>query len=225
MLVGYSLYDEDGRLIEGNMPNQGSWNRTIPYQNASVNIPMGYHDGNGKVTASVPTGHVSTPSTVTINAGVPGIIVNNSNGYVRVASSVGQQQITPVVNTPGYVTTNEVTGAMVSAMSQETGKQLPVSANSGIVTTLTSPSTVTLVNVGQFATGNVEVNVKEGLVSTSTKNVVITNGWVNDRTININTIANSAELNVIVGTTYSGPVVNYNVKATVTEGYTEGETK
>ena len=62
MLVGYSLYDEDGKLITGTMPNQGAQNSTITTQNGTYTIPAGYHDGNGIIKATLGAATINAPS-------------------------------------------------------------------------------------------------------------------------------------------------------------------
>ena len=63
MLTGYSLYDEDGKLITGSMVNQGAQNNTITTQGGTYTIPQGYHDGNGVVTATLTSGAYSASAT------------------------------------------------------------------------------------------------------------------------------------------------------------------
>lgn len=51
MLEGSSGYANDAHsIVKGNMPNRGSWGATLS-PGGVANIPAGYHNGNGKVTA------------------------------------------------------------------------------------------------------------------------------------------------------------------------------
>lgn len=51
VLSGKRFYAGDKIIKEGRMPNRGSWGSTID-PGSSVNVPAGYHDGNGQVTAN-----------------------------------------------------------------------------------------------------------------------------------------------------------------------------
>ena len=53
VLSGYKFVDKNGNPVDGTMPNIGKVNATIESNGASYIIPEGYHDGSGKVTASI----------------------------------------------------------------------------------------------------------------------------------------------------------------------------
>lgn len=49
VLVGSKFVDAEGNVIEGTMPNIGAFEHTIDCENYSINIPKGYHDGEGSI--------------------------------------------------------------------------------------------------------------------------------------------------------------------------------
>lgn len=51
VLSGKTFYSKDKTLKTGSMPNKGAWKAWIG-PGSSVNVPAGYHDGSGKVTAN-----------------------------------------------------------------------------------------------------------------------------------------------------------------------------
>lgn len=53
ILNGYEAYNDQGGLIHGTMPNNGSVTQTLTKSKTSYTIPLGYHDGTGTVTRSV----------------------------------------------------------------------------------------------------------------------------------------------------------------------------
>lgn len=54
VLAGKMTVDEEGEQLIGTMPNNGAWGTSLAI-NASVTIPVGYHNGDGKITQLVPT--------------------------------------------------------------------------------------------------------------------------------------------------------------------------
>lgn len=67
VLAGQTFYAGDKDIKTGSMPNNGAWESTID-PGASVTIPLGFHNGNGKVTA----GPNTASYTINMNRG-PGI--------------------------------------------------------------------------------------------------------------------------------------------------------
>lgn len=66
VLSGKRFYAGDKIIKEGSMPNRGSWGSTID-PGSSVNVPAGYHDGNGQVYAT--TKGVKNIKTKTVSSG------------------------------------------------------------------------------------------------------------------------------------------------------------
>ena len=64
ILAGKVIVDQDGEPLTGTMPNNGAVSKVLPI-NGSYTIPVGYHNGSGKVTQSIPTRGAATiiPST------------------------------------------------------------------------------------------------------------------------------------------------------------------
>ena len=65
ILLGYEVYDKDGKKITGSMANN-SYSATLNQSTTSVTIPAGYHDGTGTVnhvTVTVPNPTISVSST------------------------------------------------------------------------------------------------------------------------------------------------------------------
>lgn len=53
LISGKELIDEDGNIVEGTMPNNGAM--TVPFNpmtSSEIQIPKGYHDGNGKTVVT-----------------------------------------------------------------------------------------------------------------------------------------------------------------------------
>jgi hypothetical protein len=77
VLSGKTFSNASGNNLTGSMPNRGAVNQTITTQGGQYTIPAGYHNGSGKVTATlsniggfgvldIDTGVVSVSSTGTI---------------------------------------------------------------------------------------------------------------------------------------------------------------
>lgn len=54
VLAGKTFSNASGNDLTGSMPNRGAVANTITTQNGQYTIPAGYHNGSGKVTASLP---------------------------------------------------------------------------------------------------------------------------------------------------------------------------
>lgn len=61
VLTGYDFVDAEGELIEGTMPAINATAQTISIATPSYTIPLGYHDGTGKVSISTET-KTATPT-------------------------------------------------------------------------------------------------------------------------------------------------------------------
>lgn len=64
ILAGKVIVDPDGEPLTGTMPNNGAASKVLPI-NGSYTIPVGYHNGSGKVTQSIPVqgGSTTIPGT------------------------------------------------------------------------------------------------------------------------------------------------------------------
>ena len=225
MLTGYSLYDEDGRLITGSMPNQGAQNSTISTQGGTYTIPEGYHDGNGVVTASIGSGAYSatqvtavgvTPSvggtitdiaTTTAPTGTdgtdfytinPGASVTNGNARAR-------------INTAGYLGAGNKYVNITGSVGTGTNYYIPksVSTNSSSVSGKTVTVTVTVpagYNPGETVTVSNSVatathpnpSINKATFNTTSGNVEITANHVQS-TGYVTGGTTSASTNVAIG--------------------------
>lgn len=111
ILAGKVIVDPDGEPLTGTMPNNGAVSKILPI-NGSYTIPVGYHNGSGKVTQSIPTKRAATiiPSTANqtaisagyyasgnvIVAGDPNLQAGNIKKGVRIFGKTGTFE--------GYVT-------------------------------------------------------------------------------------------------------------------------
>lgn len=80
-------YYKNGMLYTGTMKNNGAVSDSITSQNGTYTIPSGYHNGNGKITANINSGTLSTPT-----------IGVYSSGYITASSGV---------STSGYLSIND----------------------------------------------------------------------------------------------------------------------
>jgi len=96
MLLGYQLYDHDGKVITGTMPNS-TFSATLDDVTASVPIPAGYHTGTGTIshnTVAIPSPEMSFNSTTGVitasGSWTKGYTTNNSysNTYSLTTRSV-----------------------------------------------------------------------------------------------------------------------------------------
>lgn len=94
MLTGYSGYSNNPKSkISGSMPNRGAVSQKLSI-NGSYTIPVGYHNGSGKVTQSVPTqgGKTVTPTGSTQTVVSAGRYVT---GDIKVAGVSGLPDVQP----------------------------------------------------------------------------------------------------------------------------------
>lgn len=119
MLTGYSLYDEDGRLITGSMPNQGAQNSTISTQGGTYTIPEGYHDGNGVVTASLPSASINTIAGSKAQS-KPTFSIDSSTGIVTASVAATSGIAYGNVTNSGYVPSGTRSGTFSMTASSNT---------------------------------------------------------------------------------------------------------
>jgi len=71
VLAGYDLYNHEGKVISGAMPNNSIGTITLDQKTTSYTIPAGYHNGTGKVqhtTVNIPDPTITISSTGLITA-------------------------------------------------------------------------------------------------------------------------------------------------------------
>lgn len=99
VLSGRTFYAGNKEIKTGTMPNNGAWQSTID-PGASVTVPLGFHDGNGKVTA----GPNTASYTINMNRG-PGI----TNATTTITfHEVGQYRISGSYSA-GWICTTTIT--------------------------------------------------------------------------------------------------------------------
>lgn len=82
ILEGTSAYNDQGVKIDGSMPNKGAQTYTITSQGGTYTIPLGYHNGNGVITAKI---NDATWNTSVITEGT-GINLVTGSGYTATKS-------------------------------------------------------------------------------------------------------------------------------------------
>lgn len=154
MLVGYSLYDEDGRLVTGTMPsvthpvpniNSATMNTTSGNVELKINHtqPNGYNSGNTSWNNYNYYLGISTYSNSSS--------VNNYTGVVTVYKN----------STSGYTTgNNEPVEVILNSIDANT-------------VYINNTSEITVVNQGQFAIGNINVKVNAGSTTVNKNNISV----------------------------------------------------
>lgn len=61
VLANKKIVAKDGTVVVGKMPNNGEWGALLDLSKPQVQIPQGYHDGEGVVTISTHPEHEVTP--------------------------------------------------------------------------------------------------------------------------------------------------------------------
>lgn len=112
ILEGKTAYSKSSK-ITGTMANRGAVDESITTQGGSYTIPAGYHNGSGKVTASISAGAITSGSG-TASASDPSY--NSSTG--KFVQTLSGSVASPIVSTAGYVSastgtknTNSISGS------------------------------------------------------------------------------------------------------------------
>lgn len=248
MLTGYSLYDEDGKLITGTMPNQGSQTSTIGTQGGTYTIPEGYHDGSGVITASIGAGDFSaakitnvsvTPSvtgTVTTIASTTKPSGTDGTDYYTINpdASYTNGNARAKIDTAGYLSTGSKYINVPASVSDGTNYYITksTSTNSSSVSGGTVTATVTIpagYNPGETVVVSNDVStathpnpsINKATLNTTSGNVEITANHVQS-TGYVTGGTTSASTNVQIGLgTVSGSLntTSGNVEVTKTAGY------
>lgn len=225
MLTGYSLYDEDGKLVTGSMPNQGAQNSTITTQGGTYTIPEGYHDGNGVITASIGSGAYSATqvTAVSITPNVGGTITSiatttqpsgtDGTDYYTIdpGATYTNGNARSRINTAGYLGTGNKYVNITGSVGAGTNYYIPksISTNSSSVSGKTVTATVTIpagYNPGETVTVSNDVStathpnpsINKATLNTTSGNVEITANHVQS-TGYVTGGTTSASTNVSVG--------------------------
>ncbi len=97
ILEGKTAYNKSSK-ITGTMPNRGAASSTITAQGGSYTIPAGYHNGSGKVTASISAGAIKSGAG-TASSSDPSYDSSSGKFIQTLSGSVAS----PTVTTSGYV--------------------------------------------------------------------------------------------------------------------------
>ena len=88
ILDGYQAYDAGGNKLTGTMTNNGAVSKTITSQNGEYTIPAGYHNGSGKVKATLATtSRTAGDGSVTLTKGAGSVNATGTNITISQASS------------------------------------------------------------------------------------------------------------------------------------------
>ena len=181
VLAGVPFSNEDGEQV-GTMPNNGAVSYTLPI-NGTYSIPAGYHNGNGKVTQSIPTKAAATyiPGTTDQVIAAGQYLVGNQ--IIK-----GDPNLTPP-NIPEGKTIFGVAGTakVVTECAQISNLQLTAPAEGGkLIATWTNPSDGKIKGVrimyktGGYPTspsdGSVFYDSNDGAIATTTTVTGLTNG-------------------------------------------------
>ena len=110
VLSGATFYSNSYTKQTGTMTNNGAVSATISTQGGTYTIPAGYHNGSGKVTASITAGSAKVDAT-SIPVTISGPTLNAKGIYMISVS--GSKSITPSV-TAGYVSSGTAGTVSVS---------------------------------------------------------------------------------------------------------------
>lgn len=181
VLAGVPFSNEDGEQV-GTMPNNGAVSYTLPI-NGTYSIPAGYHNGNGKVTQSIPTKAAATyiPGTTDQVIAAGQYLVGNQ--IIK-----GDPNLTPP-NIPEGKTIFGVAGTakVVTECAQISNLQLTAPAEGGkLIATWTNPSDGKIKGVrimyktGGYPTspsdGSVFYDSNDGTIATTATVTGLTNG-------------------------------------------------
>ena len=249
ILTGKIAY-VNGSKVTGTMPNNGAVSEVLTTQNYYYTIPKGYHDGTGKVTATltdaVLTSDVSVPvSTVTSSlvatTGTVSNIVNaaknsgttspTSGGvYVKVTHTPTYSSISVKpsagVSKEGYVSTSSSNTGTEKSITIKAAPALYVPIQPGAVTTSTTAQTLNPNKPTFSVSGNVITATAENDGNVSILPSVTTSGWVtsNDVTVASVPISGSSSNTYTITALTAGVVKKGTTILGVTGTYTSDAT-
>lgn len=88
ILDGYQAYDASGNKLTGTMTNNGAVSKTITSQNGEYTIPAGYHNGSGKVKATLATtSRTAGAGSVTLTKGAGSVSATGTNITITESAS------------------------------------------------------------------------------------------------------------------------------------------
>ena len=142
ILTGESAY-VDGVLVEGTMPNNGTYSQTITTAAQVLTIPAGYHDGSGTVEVDPAQQALLVPENVK-----DGVTVLGVTG----SPTVNETTLSTTGAAAGDILTGKqawVTGALVTGSMADNGS---------LAQTITTLSQVVTLSAGYYAGGTVQID-------------------------------------------------------------------
>lgn len=88
VLAGKTYYAGDKEIKTGTMTNRGAWSSSVN-PGASVTIPQGYHNGNGKVTGNNPSVSQTTASQSVADGTSTATVTFSKNAKVVIVTATG----------------------------------------------------------------------------------------------------------------------------------------
>ena len=119
VLAGDIFVDAEGNVVEGTMPDNGAFNKTLDKQAASTLVPDGYHNGQGLIKVK------STSKTVTPTKSQQIIVGENYAFLIGVTVEAipdAYQDVTPVTATAPHVLAGDI---FVDAKGNEVEGTMP----------------------------------------------------------------------------------------------------
>lgn len=178
ILTGESAY-VDGVLVEGAMPNNGTYSQTITTVAQVVTIPAGYHDGSGTVEideddqAALVPGNILSGATILGVEGSPTVNDTTLGGSAAAAGDI-------LTGNQAWVNGALLTGTM---------------ANNGTLSqTITTVSQVVSLSAGYYAGGSVQIASAQQalLVAGNIKSGVTILGVAGSPNVNDTTLTSTA---------------------------------
>jgi len=221
VLAGYDLYNHDGQLISGAMPNNSIGTITLDQTTTSYTIPSGYHNGTGKVQHA--TVNIPDP-TITIDAN--GLITANGSwtrGFTTDNSYSNTKQLTARTSSSLTVSGGTVTAPAgyyaADASKAVATLTLPTTTASSATSGYTSKATINpstsdqYINIGTGYNGTTsyyKINKMTTMTLPTSAATSATSGYTSKATINRSTSAQY--INIPPGYNSSGAY--YTISAT-----------
>ena len=206
VLLGYELFDHDGKKITGTMPNN-TVGGTISTQGGYIDIPLGYTPG-GRITASLTSGAHSAVATKVSNASAQidanGFTAASSNTthYVTLTTGNGSAKATSKIDTAGYLdkdttgvdsATNATIGVTIGN-SGVTRINIPDGTHSAVATKVSNAtagiSAKGFTGASSATTHYVELTTSAGSAKATSK--IDTAGYLNKDTTGVDSSSNAS---------------------------------
>lgn len=178
ILTGESAY-VGGELVEGTMPNNGTYSQTITTVEQVVEIPAGYHDGNGKVQIDTADQTALVPGNILSGVTILGVTgeanVNNTS-----LPDTGATAAEILAGAQAWVNGVLLTGTMAN--------------NGTLMEVITTPSQKVTLAAGYYASGAVQIDPTQQalLVSGNIKSGVTILGVAGSPNVNDTTLTSTA---------------------------------